>query len=104
MSKIRKLNMISDPGHGWLSVNIKDLIALKIDDKISSYSYLNKSCVYLEEDSDASIYLNAAKEAGWKVTVTEKYQDRTAIRSYAHYSQENVSKFFTFFCFYTFIC
>lgn len=93
MSKVRKLNMISDPGHGWLSVNVKDLIALGIEDKISSYSYLNKTCAYLEEDCDAGIYLKAARDAGWNVSIKEKYQEKTAIRSFPHFSQENMNKF-----------
>lgn len=48
---------ISDPGHSWLKVKIKDLIKSGIADKISSYSYVHGEHVYLEQDCDASIYL-----------------------------------------------
>lgn len=92
MSKIHKFNMISDPGHGWLSVNMKHLIELNIVDQISPYSYFNKNCVYLEEDCDMSVFLKAARAAGWDFTIVEKYQEKTSIRSFPSYTKSNLAK------------
>jgi len=51
----------NDPGHAWLEVDRSDLKLLGIDKQISGYSYQdnNTGKVYLEEDQDAGIYLNA---------------------------------------------
>jgi len=73
----RKLKFINDPGHGWLSVSLKDIIDLDIVDKISAYSYMSPSRAYLEEDCDASIFINAAKDAGWKLEIKESYSDNS---------------------------
>lgn len=53
------MNWIIDSGHGWLKVKINDLLKSGVAHKISSFSYINGSHVYLEEDCDASIYLLA---------------------------------------------
>lgn len=51
----------TDPGHGWLEVDQKDINELGIADKISSYSYMNKTKVYLEEDCDMTLFIEAFK-------------------------------------------
>ncbi len=82
----RKLTFISDSGHGWLSVALKDLVTLGISADISSYSYMNATRAFLEEDSDASIFLRAAEAAGWDVTYKESYTDGShPLRSLSHY-------------------
>ena len=81
----RNLFFISDPGHAWLQVALADLLTLKISDKISSYSYIKDGMAFLEEDCDADVYLTAAKEAGWLITLTETYADPTQIRNYRSY-------------------
>ena len=81
----RNLFFISDPGHAWLQVTLADLFTLKISDKISSYSYVKGDMAFLEEDCDADVYLFAAKEAGWEITLTETYEDPTQIRNYRSY-------------------
>ena len=49
---------ISDAGHGWLRVPLNELTpAMRA--KISTYSYVDHTFAYLEEDSDTSIYVNA---------------------------------------------
>ena len=79
----RKLKFLSDPSHGWLSVSLADIAALQIAHKISAYSYVNNGRAYLEEDSDAGIFLNAAKAAGWNVSYTESMTDHNHyIRGY----------------------
>jgi len=50
-----------DPGHGWLQVPRQLLVKLGIEDKITVFSYLNGTTVYLEEDCDMSIFIEAFK-------------------------------------------
>lgn len=88
MEKEKKYNMISDPGHGWLSVSIKELKEANLLDKISSYSYMTTTRVYLEEDLDAQIFINYLKENNIKFKLTEKYQNKTPIRYFSSYSEE----------------
>jgi hypothetical protein len=73
---IRKLKFFSDPGHGWLEVQKNDLEKLGIASKITDFSYQKNSKVYLEEDIDAQVYLEAAKGAGWEVGITESYIEK----------------------------
>ena len=80
-----KLTFYTDPGHGWLEVNRTDLDALDIAHQISSYSYERGTKVYLEEDCDASLYLETAKAAGWILTMFEKYSDPCPVRDYPRY-------------------
>jgi hypothetical protein len=84
----RSLKFISDPGHGWLSVPLQDLMTLNIAQQISTYSYMTLTRAYLEEDEDATIYLKAAKDAGWDVSYKESSTDKTAIRSYSYYTAD----------------
>ena len=60
--KVKTLVVFNDPGHGWLKVKKSELIKLGIADKISSCSYVRGEDVFLEEDMDASTYINAIKE------------------------------------------
>ncbi len=56
------MDYIQDGGHGWFKVSIKQLIKLGIADRISSYSYWKGDYAYLEEDCDASTYVETLKE------------------------------------------
>jgi hypothetical protein len=79
--KTQKLTFHCDRGHGWLEVPREDIDALGLADQISAYSYAMASThqragmVYLEEDCDASLYLDAAKAAGYTLNITESYTD-----------------------------
>lgn len=55
---MKVINYYNDPGHGWMETTKTELKELGIADKISSYSYQNGNLVYLEEDCDATTYLN----------------------------------------------
>ena len=57
-------NWIADSGHAWLKVSMEEINALNIRDKISMYSYYDakNGDVYLEEDCDAGIFLEALRE------------------------------------------
>ena len=46
---------ISDNGHGWLRVPLKEIQGLEF----SSFSYMDKDYAYLEEDSDATDFMVA---------------------------------------------
>jgi len=75
----------SDAGHGWLAVKRTELNRLKIEAKISSYSYERGETVYLEEDCDASTFLKAKKDLGEEFSFKETHVDRSPIRSYKSY-------------------
>jgi hypothetical protein len=72
-----------DPGHGWLAVK-RNLLAKYVEfSHISPYSYQKGSTVYLEEDRDASVFLEALRRAGVVFSFTEKHTDRLhPIRTY----------------------
>jgi hypothetical protein len=73
--KTQKLNFYCDPSHGWLEVMREGIDALQLADKISSYSYARAGWVYLEEDCDAGLYLDAAKAAGYTLHIVERYSN-----------------------------
>jgi hypothetical protein len=82
-----KLNVYTDPGHGWVKVPKSLLKELGIANKITLYSYMRGDYAYLEEDCDASIFVEAMKKAGkpyeFKVYTTRDRASR--IRNYARY-------------------
>jgi len=75
----------SDPGHGWLEVSISEIARLKIADKISGCSYRKGNKVFLEEDCDAGIFINAKKERGEPFQFKEVHKDDSPIRNYNFY-------------------
>ena len=77
----------ADPGHGWLKVNIKDLRELGIENKITGASYKNKDNVYLEEEWDATQFINAYKNKyGYNIKVNfHSGNKRSRIRNYQDY-------------------
>jgi len=79
---LKTYRFISDPGHGWLEVPMDEIKRLKIEDKISSYSYRNKGKAYLEEDCDFSVFAAAKEKLGEKFEYTSVYQANTPIRHY----------------------
>jgi hypothetical protein len=81
----RKLKFISDPGHGWLSVSLADLEKLDIIEKISHFSYMTLTRAYLEEDVDAGIFLKAAKDNNWDISIADSVVETTPIRNYPSY-------------------
>ena len=61
-------NFHTDAGHGWLEVSREELAMLHIDDAISAYSYQAGDKVYLEEDCDAALFVDALANLGVKFT------------------------------------
>ena len=80
-----ELSFHTDAGHGWLEVPRKVARAV-LGDKyqlISRYSYQNHVNVYLEEDSDATLFFEACRINGVCYKLAEKYCDPSPIRLYA---------------------
>jgi hypothetical protein len=83
MTKL-KIKHYQDPGHGWLAVKIDLIRKLGIMGKVSLYSYVKGQTAYLEEDCDASVFLEAAKAAGYDVEIIRKNTNKSSpIRSYS---------------------
>lgn len=80
------LQIFEDPGHAWARVPRKRLIRLGIADKVSVYSYQNKDNVFLEEDCDLPLMVNALKERGYEVKFKTSHTERESkIRKFNSY-------------------
>ncbi len=81
-----QFHFYADPGHGWVKVPLNLLKKLNIEKKISSFSYVYGTNVYLEEDCDLKKFLDAMKTAGKTIEFVEHHTDRTSkIRNYGSY-------------------
>lgn len=78
--KTQRLTFHTDPGHGWLEVTRADLVELGILGLVSAYSYTDGPRIYLEEDCDATLYMDAAKAAGWVLHLVDKYAENSFVR------------------------
>jgi hypothetical protein len=78
-----KDTVVTDSGHGWLSVPLEELKKLGIADKISAYSYITAKRAYLEEDVDAATFLDAAGIDIKSIPTT--YSTTAKCRGYAAY-------------------
>jgi len=58
------LTFVSDPGHGWLEVPLADIAALRVEAKISPYSFIDGLRTSLEEDEDYAVYMDALAARG----------------------------------------
>jgi len=79
----------SDAGHGWLQVPTKLIKKLGIANKISQCSYVSPSgaTVYLEEDCDAGLFIDALKAANIPFAFNEiMVNGYSHIRKYQNYS------------------
>lgn len=56
---MKTFDYIQDPSHGWIKAPINLLAELEILGSISTYSYVRGAYVYLEEDCDAAVFMNA---------------------------------------------
>jgi hypothetical protein len=77
---IVQMTFISDPGHGWLRINLEDFLKLNVATEVSIYSFITPSYntnryVYLEEDCDACIAINELKRRGISYEITDMYVD-----------------------------
>jgi hypothetical protein len=72
----------TDPGHGWLEVTRAECKRLGILEKISIYSYQRGNKVYLEEDCDAALWVEAKRAHGEEFKFDEQHLEVTPIRRY----------------------
>lgn len=74
----------TDPGHGWLAVAREQLLAFdEVALTITPYSYQLGEIVYLEEDRDASSFLEAAKAADLEIEIKHQSSNTSSqIRNY----------------------
>ena len=80
-----------DPGHGWIEVDTQLLNTLGIASKISGYSYISGTTVYLEEDCDAGTFLQAFEaKHGKKPELISRYSEDTFIRDLPSYDMRNI--------------
>ena len=86
---MRTFAYIQDPGHGWLRVPHSEFAQYpEIHSLVSTYSYQSDKYVFLDEDADMALFINARANAG-VVTKTKPYQNKSReskIRKYDAYS------------------
>jgi hypothetical protein len=76
-----------DSGHGWLAVSRSMLKESGVADKISNCSYQKGNTVYLEEDCDMAIFVEALARKGMKVGYGVEHTDGDSpIRGYDRYA------------------
>lgn len=81
-----QLNFYADPGHGWLQCSRLVARELGFIDKISSFSYQHGDELFLEEDCDAALYINALKARGVEFEFKDFDSNTDSrIRSYARF-------------------
>ena len=83
------LHYYMDPGHGWLAVSRNQLTRLGIEGQITGFSYQKGQTVYLEEDGDMSLFLNALDDIqeSYKI-ISHHTNGRSPIRNYATYGHK----------------
>lgn len=80
----RPLRFFSDAAHGWLEVPASELVRLGIANDISHYSFISTdgALAYLEEDCDASRYVDALTARGERLPpITDRYEHNSGVRS-----------------------
>lgn len=88
----------TDPGHGWLVVPAHHLTEMKVQNKISTCSYISDDgkIAYLEEDCDAARFLESlenkklvkAAAKNWK----DNFKENTFVRSLPRFSSDKIAK------------
>lgn len=86
----KKYTYIHTPGHGYLSVSIKEIKKLNLVDQISGYSYMNLTRVYLEEDCDLRLFIDAKKKLNEEINIQSSYRDVSEILPGGRYDSYNI--------------
>lgn len=71
----RLITCRADPGHAWYEAPRTEIDRLGLTHKISAYSYQHAGVVYLEEDCDAPLYLEALNTESTKFRVCHTSTD-----------------------------
>jgi len=87
MAKQISIKVFADPGHAWARFPKSKLVTLGIADKISTYSYMNGSNAFLEEDCDLSTLISALRAKGYTdIKFNESHTNKQSkIRGYNTY-------------------
>jgi hypothetical protein len=73
---------ISDPGHGWLEVNLKEFPYAQRS--ATGFGFKNGDFIYLEEDVEANDFLVELRQRGIQFDITEEIlNDEWEGRNYA---------------------
>ena len=85
--KTLTLNYYQDAGHGWVKAKFSLIQKLGIAEQISTYSYMRKDSVYLEEDCDLGRLYEALDKRGITLKLKEfnAREKRSKIRSYDYF-------------------
>ena len=86
IKKYRFYKLHSDGGHSWLAVKRTELIEMGVLDKVTTFSYQKGKTVYLEEDCDLPLFVNALKTKDITYTFNESYRNNSPIRNYEHFN------------------
>jgi hypothetical protein len=81
MCRTKTFTFFTDPGHGWLAVSLQDCadIGLSLRD-FTHYSYRHIENLYLEEDCDAGLFINAfTSKYGHAPTIEEIHSNRDSL-------------------------
>lgn len=96
--KPNQFTFFSDSGHGWLKAPIELCRELGLQGQVSGYSYCKGNNLYLEEDGDATTFVNAYCQK-YDITVQDfvgankrKYSDTSAIRRFGDPIPEDLLK------------
>lgn len=84
-----KLKSYTDAGHGWIAVKRDVLQAWGILDQVTHCSFQSKTgkTVYLEEDCDATLFMNQAKTRGVQVEFKNSYKEVSPVRNYPRFQK-----------------
>lgn len=74
-----------DPSHGWVEVPMAELRALGIAGRISPWSYRDGETAYLEEDDDASLFLDTMRARGTPAELVVLRHEYSPVRNYLPY-------------------
>lgn len=92
--KTKTITYYADPGHAWAKVKRQDLIKLGIINLISAYSYESKDFVYLEEDCDLTLYVQALKSQGIEPKFKGNQSNKQSkIRGYSRFTLRHNEKY-----------
>ena len=88
MTRSITLRIFADPGHAWCRFPLKRLLALGIANKISACSYQNGANVFLEEDCDLGVLIQALQDRGYAIefNTTTTHTKSSKIRGFQPYT------------------
>ena len=82
-----KITVYEDPKHAWGKVPKKKLEELGILDQITSFSYERNGYLYLEEDCDLPLFIEAMEDHGETVEIENQViNHQSRIQSYKNWN------------------